>query len=103
MNNIPNQNITLVNELNFNEQIINFINNNAININTYDDMKNLYLKMLENNFSFILNHELKLHMLIELTYTMCPGEENRNNVLECLDIDSDVEDIEDSIGIVHTN
>ena len=42
-------------------------------------------------------------MLIELTYTMCPGEENRNNVLECLDIDSDVEDIEDSFGIVHTN
>lgn len=93
MNNIPNQNnIILVNELNFNEQIINFINNNAINVNNYDDMKQVYLRMLETNYSFILNHELKLHMLIELTYSLSPNDENRDNVIQCLDIDSDDED-----------
>lgn len=88
-----NNDITLVNEINFHDCIIEFLNTTNMQVDNYSDMKLVYIKMLENNYFFILNHELKLHMLIDLTYNLKQTAENRENILECLDIgeNSDVD------------
>jgi hypothetical protein len=98
---MPN-NLTLVNEINFHDCILNFINNNHMEVNNYDDMKHIYVKMLEAKYYFILKHELKIHMLLDLTYSLNHTPENREHVLDCLDIeenDSDDEEEENNDNI----
>tara|TARA_B110001469_G_C9626991_1_gene313092 strand:- start:432 stop:755 length:324 start_codon:yes stop_codon:yes gene_type:complete len=91
---MPN-NYNLINEINFHDCIIDFINTNHIEVKNYTDMINVYIKMIESNHCFILNHNLKIHMLIDLTYNLNQSQENRQIIEECLDInevsDSDSE------------
>ena len=62
-------------------------------------MKDVYIKMLENNYFFILNPELKLHMMLDLTYNLNQTQENRVPVLDCLDVDESEDESEDTYQI----
>lgn len=92
---MPN-NITLINELNFHDTVLEFIHSRNMRVESYEHMKQVYIKMLESNYFFILNHELKVHLMIDLTYYLHQTQENRQHILECLDIEnSDEEDSDD--------
>ena len=98
---MPN-NITLINEINFHDSVLEFIHTRNIRVQNYRDMQNVYIKMLESNYFFILNPELKLHMMIDLTYNLNQTQENRQYILECLDVehsDDENSDNEESITI----
>jgi hypothetical protein len=98
---MPN-NIILINEANFHDHVIDFINQRHMEVNDYEDMKRVYVKMLESNYFFVFNHELKIHMLIDLTYSLSQIQENRENVLECLDIhDQDSDSDDETISIIN--
>ena len=90
--------MTLVNEINFHDCILNFMNNNHMEVSNYNDMKHVYIKMLEHNYFFILDHELKVHMLVDLTYNLNINPENREIILDSLNIiESDEEEEEEEV------
>lgn len=95
---MPN-NLTLINEINFHDKVLSFIHHRHMDIQTYEDMKEVYIKMLENNYFFILNPELKLHMMLDLTYNLNQTQENRVPVLDCLDVDDSDDESEDTYQI----
>lgn len=91
---MPN-NITLINEINFHDTVLEFIHSRNMRVESYENMKEVYIKMLESNYFFILNHELKVHLMIDLTYYLNQTQVNRQNILECLDIENSEEEESD--------
>lgn len=80
---------------NIHEQMINFINNEKINVINYDTMTEVYLKMIEKDYYFKMDRDLIKEVMIDLTYKLCPNDEfNKNLVLLTLQVidDSDEED-----------
>jgi hypothetical protein len=97
MDTFRNNNITIVKENEFINVMLNFIYNNNHNVTNYDDIKEIYVKMVENGYFFIINLELKIQLLHQLTYFLNNSQENRNNLYEILtlednDDDADMED-----------
>ena len=99
-----NNNNTKVTLENCHSHILYFIKNNNIQINNYEeDMKETYLKMLKNNYIFLVNKELLSEIMIDIVYRLSPKDElniemvkNTFATWEC-DSSSEEEDDEDNI------
>ena len=83
----------IVNKDNFHESIINFIEENGINIINYDDIKEVYTKMLKEHYYFILDRDLISDILVDITFMLSPTNINKGRVIETIDIEED--DIDD--------
>ena len=79
---------------NIHEQIINFINNDKIEVKNYDSMTEVYLKMIEKDYHFAMDRDLIKEVMVDIAYKFCPNDDfNKNLVLLTLQIidDSDEE------------
>ena len=81
-------------------KILQFIKNNNIAINNYEeDMKNLYLNMLKNGYKFVVNSDNLTDILISIAYILCPDDELNSvmvkNTLGTMECDSSDEDDDD--------
>ena len=75
MNEFNDNNIKVTIE-NCHSHILYFIKNNNIEINNYEeDMKETYLKMLKNNYIFLINKELLSEIMIDIVYRLSPKDE----------------------------
>jgi hypothetical protein len=83
----------IVDKDNFHETILNFIEENGININNYDDTKEVYTKMLIQHYYFVLDRDLISDILVDITYILSPNNVNKGRVIETIDIEED--DIDD--------
>lgn len=78
-------------------KILQFIKNNNIVINNYEeDMKNLYLNMLKNGYKFVVNSDNLTDILISIAYVLSPDDELNSvmvkNTLGTMECDSSDED-----------
>jgi hypothetical protein len=81
----PIRNITQVTLDNLHEVIPEYIHGNNIIIQNYDDMKEVYLGMLRDRYLFVLDRDILVHSLIDLTYMFAPGDDvNKDSVLETI-------------------
>ena len=87
----------IVNINNCHETIINYIEENNIEINNYEDMKNVYVTMIGDHYYFVLERDLISDILIDLTYLFLPTPINRGRVIGTIDIEDDDNDTDDDI------
>lgn len=81
---------------NCHDKFLEFIKKNDITINNYEeDMKNLYLKMLLNDYRFICNREILTDIMIDIAFMLSPKDELNiemvKNTLGTMECDSDSE------------
>tara|TARA_B100000686_G_scaffold127913_1_gene135129 strand:- start:1067 stop:1459 length:393 start_codon:yes stop_codon:yes gene_type:complete len=94
----PIRNITQVNLDNLHEVIPEYIHGNNIIIQNYNDMREVYLGMLRDRYLFVLDRDILVHSLIDLTYMFAPGDDlNKDNVLETISLEDEEEDESDII------
>tara|TARA_B100001123_G_C15341496_1_gene1035161 strand:+ start:6631 stop:7110 length:480 start_codon:yes stop_codon:yes gene_type:complete len=100
----PIRNITPITLDNLHEHVSEYIHGNKIIIQNYDDMKDTYLRMLRDRYLFLIDRDILIPCLIDLTYMFCPGDDfNKDAVLELLDLqeeecDEDEMDEDDDDG-----
>ena len=83
----------LINLDNVHEKMITYIHNNDIEIKNYDNMTDVYLQMIQNNYHFAMDRDLIKEIMIDLAYKYCPNDDfNRNLVLLTLQIIDDTDD-----------
>ena len=76
-------------------EIPNFINENQIYINSYEDMTQAVLRMIQNKYLFNFDRNLLRSIMEDLTFMYCPGDDiNRDRVLSMLDASDDEGDDE---------
>ena len=84
--------LKLVTIENFHEVIPSFISANKIVIDTFEDMQDVYLRMIKSRFIFTIDRELLLCLLIDLTYMYHPEDDlNKERVLDLLFEEDDEE------------
>ena len=81
---------------NIHEQMINYINNNDIKVLNYETMTEIYLKMLKDDYGFVIDRDLLKEIMIDIAYKICPNDDfNRDLVLMTLSIMEEDESDED--------
>ena len=76
--------------------MINYINNNDIKVLNYETMTEVYLKMLQNDYCFVIDRDLLKEIMIDIAYKICPNDDfNRDLVLMTLSIMEEDESDED--------
>ena len=83
-----------------------FTINQSLNIiNSYDDMIQVILKMIENKYMFTFDKNLLRSIMEDLTYMYNPNDEiNKDRIIELLeDTDTDEEDEGDGVPIIDGN
>ena len=91
----------IVNINNCHETIINYIEENNIEINNYEDMKNTYVTMVGNHYYFIIKRDLIADILVDLTFIFLPTAINRGRVIGTIDMEDDIDTDEDDEDIPH--
>ena len=82
----------IINTNNCHEAIINYIEENTEEINTYEDMKNTYANMILADYYFVLERDLISDILIDLTYMLSSTVINRGRVIGTIDMEDDNDD-----------
>jgi hypothetical protein len=90
---------------NIHEIIPEYIENNNITINDIDTMIDTYMKMVKDNYLFLIDRDLLKDLLVDITYMYAPNDDaNKDRVLYHLvgsDSDSDDDnDDEDNVECV---
>ena len=87
----------IVTQDNIHEHMINYINNNDdIIVLNYETMTEVYLKMLQNDYCFVIDRDLLKEIMIDIAYKICPNDDfNRDLVLMTLSIMEEDESDED--------
>ena len=87
---MPAKVITQVTLDNFHEHVPEYIFNTKTIIQNYEDMKEVYLSMLRNNYLFTFDRDILIACLTDLTYMYSPGDDlNKDAVIELLVLESD--------------
>jgi hypothetical protein len=89
---------------NFASSISTFINTHSRNVQTYEDILDVYLSMVRGRYVFTIERELLSDMLADMVYCLNPGDEiNRVRVLHSLiqDDDEDEDDDDGNIPVPH--
>ena len=91
------RNITQVTLENLHELVPEYIHNNNIIIQNYEDMKEVFLGMIRDRHLFTIDRDILAHSLIDLTYMFAPGDDlNKDAVVELLVLEGDEYDEEDN-------
>ena len=87
--------LTPVTNENIHEIIPEYIENNDITIKDIDTMIDAYMKMVKDNYLFLIDRDLLKDLLVEITYMYAPNDDaNKDRVLYHL-VGSDSDDDED--------
>ena len=83
---------------NIHEIIPEYIENNNITINDIDTMIDTYMKMVKDNYLFLIDRDLLKDLLVEITYMYAPNDDaNKDRVLyHLVGSDSDSDDDDDN-------
>ena len=87
---------------NIHEIIPEYIENNNITIKDIDTMIDAYMKMVKDNYLFLIDRDLLKDLLVDITYMYAPNDDaNKDRVLYHLvgsdsDSDSDDDDADDN-------
>ena len=93
---MPARVITQVTLENFHELVPEYIFNNKLMIQNYEDTKEIYLSMLKDGYLFTFDRDILIACLTDLTYMYAPGDDvNKDAVVELLVLDSELEDDDD--------
>lgn len=80
---------------NIHEIIPEYIEDNDITIKDIDTMINAYMRMVKDNYLFLIDRDLLKDLLVEITYMYAPNDDaNKDRVLYHL-VGSDSEDDDD--------
>ena len=82
----------IVNTNNCHEAILNYVEENTVDINTYEDMKNTYANMILADYYFVLERDLIADILVDLTYILSSNATNRGRVIGTIDMEDDDDD-----------
>ena len=87
---------------NIHEIIPEYIENNNITIKDIDTMIDAYMKMVKDNYLFLIDRDLLKDLLVEITYMYAPNDDaNKDRVLQHLvGSDSDSDDENDDIECI---
>ena len=86
----PIRNITTVTLESIHEDIPEYIHNNQIIVANYNDMKDVYLRMLKDRYLFPIDRDILFACLTDMTYMFCPGDDlNNDRVVELLELEGD--------------
>ena len=86
----PIRNITPVTLESIHEDIPEYIHNNQIIVANYNDMKDVYLRMLKDRYLFPIDRDILIACLTDMTYMYCPGDDlNKDRVVELLELEGD--------------
>ena len=77
----------IVNTNNCHEAILNYVEENTVDINTYEDMKNTYANMILADYYFVLERDLIADILVDLTYILSSNATNRGRVIGTIDME----------------
>lgn len=90
---MPSRVITQVTLENFHELVPEYIFNQKLMIQNYEDTKELYLSMLKDGYLFTFDRDILIACLTDLTYMYAPGDDvNKDAVIELLVLDGELED-----------
>lgn len=93
---MPARVITQVTLENFHELVPEYIFNNKLMIQNYEDTKEIYLSMLKDGYLFTFDRDILIACLTDLTYMYAPGDDvNKDAVVELLVLDSELEEEDD--------
>ena len=93
---MPAKVITQVTLENFHELLPEYIFNNKIMIQNYEDTTEIYLHMLRDGYLFTFDRDILIACLTDLTYMYAPGDDvNKDAVIELLVLDTDELDDDD--------
>ena len=88
---VTNENIHII--------IPEYIEKNNITINDIDTMIDAYMRMVKDNYLFLIDRDLLKDLLVEITYMYSPNDDaNKDRVLYHL-VGSDSDDDDDDDGI----
>ena len=87
---------------NIHEIIPEYIQDNDITIKDIDTMIDAYMKMVKDNYLFLIDRDLLKDLLVEITYMYAPNDDaNKDRVLHHLvGSDSDSDDENDDIECI---
>ena len=93
---MPSRVITQVTLENFHELVPEYIFNQKLMIQNYEDTKEIYLSMLKEGYLFTFDRDILIACLTDLTYMYAPGDDvNKDAVIELLVLDGELEDDDD--------
>ena len=83
---------------NIHEIIPEYIENNNITIKDIDTMIDAYMKMVKDNYLFLIDRDLLKDLLVDITYMYAPNDDaNKDRVLyHLVGSDSDDDDADDN-------
>lgn len=93
--------IPVTNE-NIHTVIPKYVSDNNININDIDTMIDAYMRMVKDNYLFLIDRDLLKDLLVEITYMYAPNDDaNKDRVLyHLVGSDSDDDDNDDDIECI---
>ena len=93
---MPSRVITQVTLENFHELVPEYIFNQKLMIQNYEDTKEIYLSMLKEGYLFTFDRDILIACLTDLTYMYAPGDDvNKDAVIELLVLDGELDDDDD--------
>ena len=93
---MPSRVITQVTLENFHELVPEYIFNQQLMIQNYEDTKEIYLSMLKEGYLFTFDRDILIACLTDLTYMYAPGDDvNKDAVIELLVLDGELDDDDD--------
>jgi len=85
----------IINDNNVHESLFKYIINNNIQVNVYEDIQDVYVRMIQGGFCFTLNRDILVDILTDIVYVLNPMPDNRQKIFDVLsqdDIDDDIHD-----------
>lgn len=79
----------IVNNDNCHETILNYIEDKSININNYNDIKEVYCSMISDHYYFVIDRDLISDILVDITFILSPSSINKGRVIETIDMEED--------------
>lgn len=79
----------IINNDNCHEAILNYIEDKSINVNNYDDIKEVYCSMVLDQYYFVIDRDLISDILVDITYILSPTSINKGRVIETIDMEED--------------
>ena len=85
---------------NIHKTICDYVSKNKIEVENYETMVDIYIRMIKDGYGFVIDRELIKTILIDLAYKLCPNDEfNRALIIHTLNIiEDDSSESEDEIN-----
>jgi len=88
--------LVVVNTENLHQNVYEYIQTKELDVKEMDDIMNVYLSMLRDGYCFVLDREVLMACLVDITYVLTPSNDNMEIVkLNMMGEDDDDDEDED--------